>query len=121
MFGDGVYSRIHTRTGNFLELAGVNTERKRQSSVPKPEEVKLYFEGLQWAHQLSNSEKTLLFEKTHIGASFPWGHRGGYVFAEIVVLLFTAGACGFCHLNDPIGDAAYRILNLVSKLFGHLA
>jgi hypothetical protein len=33
--------RIHTKTGKLVALAGVKTERKRQSSVPKPEELKL--------------------------------------------------------------------------------
>jgi hypothetical protein len=44
---ESVDVRIHTKAGNLVALAGVNTERKRQSSFPSPEELKLYFEGLQ--------------------------------------------------------------------------
>jgi hypothetical protein len=43
---------------------------------------------------------------THIGASLLCGHLGGHAVAETVVLLFTAGACGFCHRNVPMGGAA---------------
>jgi hypothetical protein len=50
----------------------------------------------------------------NIGASLPCGHLGGYAVADSVVVLFTVGACGFCHLNAPVGGAAYRILMIVS-------
>jgi hypothetical protein len=53
---------------------------------------------------------------TNIGASLPCGHLGGYAVADSVVVLFTVGACGFCHLNAPVGGAAYRILMIV-RLF----
>jgi len=50
----------------------------------------------------------------NIGASLLCGHLGGYAVADSVVVLFTVGACGFCHLSAPVGGAAYRILMIVS-------
>jgi hypothetical protein len=52
--------------------------------------------------------------ETNIGASLPCGHLGGYAVADSVVVLFTVGACGFCHLSAPVGGAAYRIPMIVS-------
>jgi hypothetical protein len=46
----------------------------------------------------------------------PCGHFGGYAVAGSIVVLFTVGACGFCHLSSPVGGAAHRILMIVSLL-----
>ena len=34
------------------------------------------------------------------------GHLGGSVAADKVFPRFTAGGCGACHLNKPVGGAA---------------
>ena len=38
------------------------------------------------------------------------GHLGGSIAAGKTFPRFTAGGCGACHLNEPVGGAAYRIL-----------
>ena len=39
------------------------------------------------------------------------GHLGGSIAADKTFPRFTAGGRGACHLNEPVGGAAYRILH----------
>ena len=45
-----------------------------------------------------------------MGAEGLWGHLAGRVLAGKTSSRLTLGAEGAWNLNDPVGDAAYRIL-----------
>ncbi len=53
-------------------------------------------------------------DRTDIGASGDWGQRCSKVLALSTCALFTTGGCGGCQRKEPMGGAAYRILQKYS-------